>query len=120
MFFFLSPSASVLLGLFVAGLAIVTAAKSVARCIFPTHTEGDIRFKTPFSDLNVKPVSEGDRVAYAYFLNGKHTALIENKRKKAKLELKADTKEELERMVQATFKVWAIAGKKKPGVLYFR
>ena len=120
MFFFLSPTASVLLGLFVAGLATVTVVCSVVRCLFSTEHHGNIHFKAPFTDLDVKPVSDGDRVVYAYFLKGKYTALIENKRKKAKLEFKAGTKENLESMVQDTFRAWAIAGKKKPGTSYFR
>ncbi len=101
------------MGLFVTGYAALTGAKSVARGLFSTRAKGNVSIANPFIELDVKPVSEGDRVSYAYLLNGRYTAHIENKRKKAKLDFKTDTKEELERMVQDTFRAWAITGKKK-------
>lgn len=112
MFYFLSPTTSVLMGLFVAGYAALTGAKSVARSLFsPSH--GDFRFPSPFIELDVTPMSEGDRVVYAYFLHGRYSAHIENKRKKATFDFEADTKEELERQVQDTFRAWAVTGKKR-------
>jgi len=47
--------------------------------------------------------------------DGRYTAHIENKRKKAKLDIEADSQEELTQKVADTFRAWAITGKKKPG-----
>ena len=113
MIWLLSPTASTLLGLFVAGYAALTGAKSVARGLFSARDKGSVRFTSPFIQLDVSPVSEGDRVVYAFFLNGEYTAHIENRKKKARLDYKAGTKEELERQVQDTFRAWAVTGKKK-------
>ena len=115
--FFISSSASVLTGLYVAGYAAFTGVKAVARSIFsPSGGKVRIQFASPFIEPNVKPVSEGDKVRYAYHLDGKYTALIENRRKKARLDIEADSEEELARKVQDTFKAWAFTGKKKPGL----
>ena len=70
---------------------------------------------TPFLKLNVEPVSEGDRISYAYVMGGRYTAHIENRRKKAKLDIEADSQEELEKKATDTFRSWAIKGRKKPG-----
>lgn len=70
---------------------------------------------SPFLDLDVKPVSEGDEVWMAREEEGRYKATVRNKRKKTCLDLEADSKEELECKVQDTFRAWAITGKKKPG-----
>ena len=67
----------------------------------------------PFLKLDVKPVSEGDTISYAFLSEGRYFAHIENKRKHAKLDLEADSLEELKEMVESTFQAWAITGKKK-------
>ena len=72
-------------------------------------------WKSPFPKIDVKPVSEGDRICYALFLNGKYSAHIENKRKKAQLVLEADSELELQRKIEETFRAWAVTGRKKPG-----
>lgn len=68
-----------------------------------------IEYSSPFIEQDVKPVSEGDRVAYAFYLEEKYTACIENEGKHAKLDLEADSKEELEKK----FMAWAVVGKKR-------
>lgn len=114
--FFISSTASALMGLFVSGYAAVTGVKAFGRSIFsPSGGRTRIHFASPFIVLDVKPVSEGDKVRYAYHLDGKYTALIENKRKKARLDIVAASEKELTEKVQDTFRAWAIVGKKEPG-----
>lgn len=72
---------------------------------------------SPFVDLDVAPVSEGDTVCYAYKSGERYTALVENRQKQAKLSLEADSREELVKLVESTFKAWSIAGKKKVAAL---
>ena len=72
---------------------------------------------SPFVDLDVAPVSEGDTVCYAYKSGERYTALVENRQKQAKLSLEADSREELVKLVESTFKAWSIAGKKKAAAL---
>jgi hypothetical protein len=104
------------MGLFVSGYAAVTGVRALVRSILsPSRGRTKIQFVTPFIELDVKPVSEGDKVRYAYHLDGKYTALIENRRKKARLDIEADSEEELARKVQDTFRAWSVVGKKEPG-----
>ncbi len=72
-------------------------------------------FKKPFIELDVKPVSEGDEVGYAYEHDGKYEVHVKNKRKKASLYLEAESIEELTWKVKDTFRAWSITGKKEPG-----
>lgn len=106
-------------GLFIAAILIVFIFREgIHKMASGYGGKAKIEYSSPFIELNVKPVSEGDRVAYAYNLEGKYTAHIENESKRAKFDLEADSKEELEKKVQNTFKAWAIVGKKRPD-LYF-
>ena len=113
MFYLLSPTASVLMGLFVAGYAALTGAKSAAKALLSSSDCGDCHYEKPFLELSVQPVSEGDTVRHAYKHKGKYMAWIENRRKKNRLDIEAESKEELERKVQDTFRAWAITGKKR-------
>ncbi len=69
-------------------------------------------FDSPFIDLDVTPVSEGDRVVYAYYLDGRYTAHVVNNLKRSIIDLEADSKEELEEKVASTFRTWSVAGQK--------
>ena len=51
---------------------------------------------------------------FAYEYEGRYISHIENKKKRAKLELEAATKKELEKKIEEAFRAWAIAGKKEP------
>ena len=82
MFYLLSPTASVLMGLFVAGYAALTGAKSAAKALLSSSDCGDCHYEKPFLELSVQPVSEGDTVRHAYKHKGKYMAWIENRRKK--------------------------------------
>lgn len=62
---------------------------------------------TPFFQIEAKPVSEGDEVMFAYEANNKYTASVKNKNKGKSDILIAQSKEELGRMVEETFKAWA-------------
>ena len=110
--FYFPPEIASLLGLALLGWLVWAAVGSL-----PKLFEGKKKYElvTPFLELNVEPVSEGDSVSYAFVLDGRYTAHIENKRKKAKLDIEADSQEELEQKVADTFRVWAITGKKKAG-----
>lgn len=71
---------------------------------------------SPFIELDVKPVSEGDEVRYAYHTaDDKYIALVENRLKKARLDIEAGSEEELRSKVADTFRAWAVVGRKKPG-----
>ena len=61
MFYLLSPTASVLMGLFVAGYAALTGAKSAAKALLSSSDCGDCHYEKPFLELSVQPVSEGDQ-----------------------------------------------------------
>ena len=116
MFLFLSPTASVLLGLFVSGYAVVTGVKAVTHRLFsPIDGRVGDQYTSPFIDLDVKPVSDGDKIIYTSYRKGKYIALIANRRKKTMLEIESVSKEDLAREVQGTFKAWAITGRKKQG-----
>lgn len=101
-------------GLFIAAILIVFLFREgIHKMTGGYNGKAKIEYGSPFIELNVKPVSEGDRVAYVYSLEGKYTAHIENERKHAKLDLEAKSKEELEKKVQDTFRAWSVTGKKK-------
>ncbi len=112
MIYLFPPEITTIFGLVLIGWLVWAAVGNL-----PKLFEGKKKYEfvTPFLELNVEPVSEGDRVRYAYVLDGRYTAHIENKRKKAKLDIEADSQEELEQKVADTFRAWAITGKKKPG-----
>lgn len=120
MLFFLTYPANALLGLFVAGYAAVTGMKSVTRSLLSPSEGSMIRTPSPYIELDVKPVSEGDEVILASCRNGKYKASIANRRKKAMLEIEAGTRQELERKVQDTFRAWAIVGRKKKDWPYIK
>ena len=71
------------------------------------------RIEPPFLDLDIKPVSEGDEIHYAYKLDGRYTAYIQNRCKRAKLEITANSKEELKEKIEDTFRAWAVTGHKR-------
>ena len=98
---------------FIAVLIVFLFREGIRKMTGGNSGKAKIEYSTPFIELDVKPVSEGDRVTYAYCLEGKFTAHIENERKHAKLDLEADSREELEKKVQDTFKAWAVVGKKR-------
>lgn len=108
--FFLSPDAGILMGLVLLVVLPFIFAKGVFGVFKPKQK---IVFETPFLELDVKPVSEGDEISYAYKLDSRYHALVCNKRKHAKLDLEADSEEELRKKIESTFKAWSIVGKKK-------
>ena len=99
------------------GLGMVgwLAWEAISRTFQSTASRGKVVAASPFIELVVPLVSEGDEVSFAYMQDGRYTAHIENKRKKAKLDIEADSQEELTQKVADTFRAWAITGKKKPG-----
>jgi len=111
MFSFLPPEA----GAFLALVVIVIFIRMLLQRKGSNSTRGTkIRFASSFLDLDVQPVSENDEICYAYEHEGRYVAHIENKKKHAKLDLDAASKKELEKMVEDTFRAWAIVGKKEP------
>lgn len=108
---FLPPEA----GAFLALVVIVIFIRMLLQRKGSNSTRGTkIRFASSFLDLDVQPVSEGDNIKFAYEYEGRYIAHIENKKKHAKLDLDAASKKELEKMVEDTFRAWAIVGKKEP------
>jgi hypothetical protein len=108
---FLPPEA----GAFLALVLIVILVRMLLQRKGSNSTRGTkIRFASPFLELDVQPVSENDEICYAYEHEGRYIAHIENKKKHAKLDLDAASKKELEKMVEDTFRAWAIVGKKEP------
>lgn len=112
MFSFLPPEAGVFLALvliviFIRMLFQGKGSNSTSRGV-------KIQFDTPFLELDVQPVSEGDTIHYAFELEGKYTACIENKKKHTKLHLEAATKKELEKKIEDAFRAWAVKGRKEP------
>lgn len=110
MFSFLPPEA----GAFLALVVIVIFIRMLLQKKGSNSPRGvKIKFDSSFLELDVQPVSEGDNIKFAYEYEGRYIAHIENRKKHAKLELEAASKRELEKMVEDTFRAWAITGKKK-------
>lgn len=99
-------------GLTVGAYAVGKGVKSVVKGVLAGDPK-QIHIDSPFLDIDVPAVSEGDRVVYAYERNGRFEAHIKNDRKHAKLDLEADSKEELAQMISDTFRAWAITGHKR-------
>lgn len=77
-------------------------------------------YRSPFVDIEVKPVSDGDEIVYAIRKKeGGCVAAVENKNKRCKLYIEADCPYNLRKKIQETFKAWAMTGKKESGKLYF-
>ena len=112
MWHFISPEAAVLMGLALLAVLPFLFLKGVSGMF---KSRRGIAFQSPFIELDVKPVSEGDEIRYAYKLDSRYHATVRNKRKHAKLDLEADSIEELRAMIESTFKAWPIVGKKKEG-----
>lgn len=115
MFYILSPEAGTVLGLILIALLAYMFLKAFFRK--PAGSGRGIRSiaaGSPFLELDVTPVSEGDEVCHAYRLDGRYAARIENRHKNARLDVEAGSKEELERMVQDAFRAWSVSGRKKP------
>ena len=120
MIYFLSTEAATLLGiclvLYLAWLGIKSMAKGLST---PPAKDGMItsqrkrRNEHPYLDLNIKPVSDGDEIRYAYKLDGCYVAYIQNKRKNAKLEITAKSEKELREKIKDTFRAWAVTGYKR-------
>jgi hypothetical protein len=110
--YFLSGS-EILFALFGLGLIVWLAGAGLKSALSPKTSKSYI-VNSPFLNLDVEPVSDGDVVAYAFKDKGHYTAHVENKHKQAKLDIEADSMEELRGKVESTFKAWAIVGKKKP------
>ncbi len=111
MFSFLPPEASIFLAL----VLIVIFIKMWFQGKSINSSRGaKIKFASPFLDLDVQPVSEGDKVLFAYECEGRYISHIENKKKRAKLEVEATSKGELEKKIEDAFRAWAITGKKEP------
>ena len=111
MFSFLPPEA----GVFLALVLIVIFIRMLFQGKSSSSTRGaKIQFESSFLDLDVQPVSEGDEILFAYEYEGRYISHIKNKKKRAKLELEAATKKELEKKIEEAFRAWAIAGKKEP------
>ena len=102
-----------LLGLGVAGAFCKAAAEKIGTHVCHKSSCVNIGTASPFIDLNVQPVSEGDTVRYACNLDGRYIALVENKKKHVRMDLEAETKEELEEKVRSFFKAWSIQGRKR-------
>ena len=111
MFSFLPPEA----GAFLALVVIVIFIRMLLQRKGSNNPRGvKIKFDSSFLELDVQPVSEGDNIKFAYEHEGRYVAHIENRKKHAKLDLDAASKKELEKMVEDTFRAWAIVGKKEP------
>lgn len=107
------PGSEILFALFGLGMIVWLAGAGLKSALSP-KTSKSYMIDSPFLKLDVEPVSEGDVVAYAFKDKGRYTAHLENKRKQAKLDIEADSMEELRGKVESTFKAWAVVGRKKP------
>lgn len=72
-------------------------------------------YKSPFVDIDVKPVSSGDEIVYALRKDeGGCEAVVVNKNKRCRLKIEADCPYNLKKKIQETFNAWAVTGKKEP------
>ena len=107
---FFLPEINGLLGIFLIVLILVYVLKGVK---IRRSEKVKVVIDGPFIELGVKPVSEGDEVRYVYKIDNRYVANVRNKKKHAKLDLEANSEEELRSKVLETFKAWSQGGKKR-------